>query len=258
MIKISTDVFSDIPFKAWTFPAGERGFEMRQVISNTFYIKCFWKGSDDLIDIMNAVDAIRHSNPSAKIILDIPYFPFGRQDRSTTTGTPNSLKAFASVINSLKFECVKTKDPHSDVVAAVVDRLIYDRQKVDHFIADIVNCIVAPDAGALKKIYTVAAEDFEATPDIVTANKKRDPKTGKITQTTISESDIPFLKGNVLVVDDICDGGATFIELAKVIKNVAPEATLHLYATHGLFTKGKDLLKQYYETISYQTDFSVL
>jgi ribose-phosphate pyrophosphokinase len=39
------------------------------------------------------------------------------------------------------------------------------------------------------------------------------------------------------MVDDICDGGRTFIELAKELRGMGAEK-VHLYVTHGFFTKG--------------------
>ncbi len=52
-----------------------------------------------------------------------------------------------------------------------------------------------------------------------------------------------------VVVDDICDGGATFIALAQVIKVAQPDTTIDLYVTHGIFSKGVDELLKYYGTI---------
>lgn len=48
----------------------------------------------------------------------------------------------------------------------------------------------------------------------------------------------------ILVMDDICDGGATFISLAKEIKahELYNDQELWLYVTHGIFSKGKQTL----------------
>jgi ribose-phosphate pyrophosphokinase len=47
-------------------------------------------------------------------------------------------------------------------------------------------------------------------------------------------------KKDFLIVDDICDGGRTFIELAKVLR---PWTTgkIYLYVTHGIFSNGLDV-----------------
>ena len=42
------------------------------------------------------------------------------------------------------------------------------------------------------------------------------------------------------IVDDICDGGRTFIEIAKYLKEAdsIDSSRIHLMVTHGFFTKG--------------------
>jgi ribose-phosphate pyrophosphokinase len=43
-----------------------------------------------------------------------------------------------------------------------------------------------------------------------------------------------------VIADDICDGGRTFIELAKELRGMGAQI-VHLYVTHGFFTKGRDV-----------------
>jgi ribose-phosphate pyrophosphokinase len=47
---------------------------------------------------------------------------------------------------------------------------------------------------------------------------------------------------NFLIVDDICDGGRTFIELAKVLRPLT-NGSIFLYVTHGIFSQGLDVFK---------------
>ena len=49
---------------------------------------------------------------------------------------------------------------------------------------------------------------------------------------------------DAIIVDDICDGGKTFIELAKVLKqkNVGK---IYLVITHGIFSQGFEGLASY-------------
>ena len=59
-----------------------------------------------------------------------------------------------------------------------------------------------------------------------------------------------------LIVDDICDGGATFIELGKLLKEHYPNNTLFLVVTHGFFTKGLSELAKYYDGILCKNNYS--
>jgi len=53
---------------------------------------------------------------------------------------------------------------------------------------------------------------------------------------------------NILIVDDICDGGATFNQAAQILKEKGA-VNLYLYVTHGIFIKGLDLLQENFEHI---------
>ena len=44
------------------------------------------------------------------------------------------------------------------------------------------------------------------------------------------------------MIDDICDGGRTFIECAKLLK-AAGVGSMALYVSHGIFSKGLDPLE---------------
>jgi len=54
----------------------------------------------------------------------MPYVPYARQDRVCVPGESFSIKAFAALINMLAFDRVIVVDPHSDVVAAVIARVM--------------------------------------------------------------------------------------------------------------------------------------
>ncbi len=95
--------------------------------------------------------------------------------------------------------------------------------------------VVAPDAGAAKKAFKVA--QGLGLP-MIQATKHRDLKIGDITDTTVAYYDHCEPGTNYLIVDDICDGGRTFIELAKYIKQAKHLGKIYLYVTHGIFSKG--------------------
>jgi len=47
----------------------------------------------------------------------------------------------------------------------------------------------------------------------------------------------------LLICDDVIDGGRTFIELANwFTDNHYTPVEINLYATHGIFSKGKEVL----------------
>ncbi len=141
-------------------------------------------------------------------------------------------------------------DPHSDVLEACINNITkYTNFGVTKMALDDVGyenvCLVSPDAGAYKKIFDVAT--WFGIDEIITASKVRDVKTGKILKTVVPE--LSDNNMNYVIVDDICDGGRTFIELAKVIKEQKPDAKIYLVVTHGIFSAGFEELNNYFEMI---------
>ena len=63
----------------------------------------------------------------------------------------------------------------------------------------------------------------------------------------ISGNDIDYKDKHFFVVDENCDGGGTFIQLAKVFfahrHGTGIEKSLNLFVTHGIFSKGLNPLK---------------
>jgi ribose-phosphate pyrophosphokinase len=142
------------------------------------------------------------------------------------------------------------QDPHSDVVTALLDRVVIadPLPPLRRALAALGRAaLVAPDAGARKRVmYLARALEL----DVVFAEKVRNTQTGKITGTQVV-GELPDCP--LLVVDDICDGGRTFTELAAALRTRQAEQRqsqpLHLYVTHGIFSKGLGPLLEHYETI---------
>lgn len=78
----------------------------------------------------------------------------------------------------------------------------------------------------------------------VTCGKVRSAD-GTITEYTVP--DLSSIQGHVLVLDDLCDGGNTFIKLAQSAG--IPQQRMGLYTVHGLYTKGTDELFKYYSRV---------
>lgn len=214
--------------------------------SNSAYITANLTNSDSIMELANLVDAFRRCDPHIFLHLICPYLPYARQDRVCAPGESLALRVMCDLINSMNFESVEIWDVHSDVALALLNAS--SNIGPERFLSTIINeaseakknlALVAPDAGAVKKVSKVAKE-YDLP--MVTAMKIRNPKTGEITGTEIH---IPkeLLGHSFLMVDDICDGGRTFIELAKAIRTAAPKAAeIDLYVTHGIFSKGLSVL----------------
>ncbi len=204
----------------------------------------------DLMKLVVATDAIKRSGEVWGINAIIPYWPGARQDRAKY-GEPLTAKVYADIINAQKYEMVTIVDPHSDVTPALIDNV--NVVPVSDILKKIVgeykyDTILIPDAGATKRMFSYYFPDTEFNKGLtfVQCLKTRDTETGKLSGFRVVD-EIP--KGaSCLIVDDICDGGGTFIGLANELvktykeKNTALLGKLGLYTTHGIYSKGIDPL----------------
>jgi ribose-phosphate pyrophosphokinase len=227
----------------------------------------------DLEIIICATQALKEVGVK-NISLYIPYCIGARSDRKFMEGGINYVKTvIAPIINSQGYNKVTILDPHSDVLEACINNF----EKVDN--VDLVSFalqdyflskgfetwsasnfdgmrFISPDAGALKKVFHVA-EAVKYRNEVIIASKHRNLETGKIDYTNVPMS-VHDADKDVFIIDDICDGGRTFIEIAKVVdevrklsSSVKPEhyGKNYLIVTHGIFSFGFDFLVQHFDGI---------
>lgn len=202
--------------------------------------------SDDLMLVLLVADAVRGRLPDVTLDLFMPYVPYARQDRRMVPGDPLSIRVIADVINACHFGQVLVLDPHSDVTTAVIDRChalpIHDNvaRAID---ASGATRIVIPDAGAAKRVHGILRSLAGRCGHVATvqAMKTRDvTRRGAITGMQL-ETDTDVTAQTCLIVDDICDGGRTFLSLSQLLRNHGA-SSVYLYATHGIFAHGLEPL----------------
>lgn len=204
--------------------------------------------NDDIIALAFVKSTLRNQYPVANIHLHMPYTPYARQDRACNPGEAHQLKDIGKMINDMNFATVSVVDPHSIATLACFERLhVIDQYEVFNGIRQSFRetYIVAPDAGATKK-----CEDFAkrvSAAGVITCSKTRDfANNSKITGLRVLDH-VPE-NADLLVLDDLCDAGGTFIGLAQELRKHNP-ARLDLAVTHGLFTKGVGVVKDHYDKI---------
>lgn len=239
---------TDADYKGFTYSGGERHVEILDAERCRGYeeitISKRIQSSDDLMDVLLLNEILRRWGFTT-IHLVIPYVPYARQDRATTEETPRALKVFADIINSCDFSTVYVVDPHSIVAENLIDNMYqldmtqYIAKFLTHLNWQEEIVFVSPDVGAIKKVEKYA-KHFGY--DMIVAHKDRDPKTGNIRAVKmLVDENADFSQKHLVVIDDICDGGRTFIELAKVLPACKSKS---LFVTHGIFSQGLDLLFQ--------------
>lgn len=201
--------------------------------------------SDAVMDLLLFTDAFnrlgRGTGNTVKKVCYVPYIPYARQDRVMVPGEPLAAAVFGTIINLCGFDRIIVDDPHSDVSPSHIKNVaIFEQYELaldilgEGFFEDAV--IVAPDAGAIKKVTKLAQKVNHR--HIGVGTKHRNLLTNEITDTTYSGPDVNGKR--VIMVDDLLDGGRTFIELGKVLRAHGASEVI-LYATHGIFSYGVDV-----------------
>ena len=179
-------------------------------LNNINEIRWLYDNDAELFALYCIVKDIQNRMPHAQNILNMPYIPHARQDRNVS-GRLFTLKWFAEIINSLNFSTVVVVDPHSDVSTALLDRCLCDYGEELMYNASMgAEAVMFPDAGAAKK-YTGWGTQLQP----IIGNKHRNEE-GLIDSYELMN----FKEGTkrVVIRDDICSYGGTFVAAAKALR----------------------------------------
>jgi phosphoribosylpyrophosphate synthetase len=209
-----------------------------------------FRSADDLVQAALFAD-VAHQR-QAPFMLFLPYLPAARSDRPMA-GQPVGVATYSQLINSMNPQQVIGIDAHSPIVhrhlrkltelspVPLVQRALKNSAGYDGY-----HAVIAPDKGAVERAATTATA---LGVDMYRADKDRDEETGRINGIKMVDK-LPK-SGKYLVVDDICDGGGTFMGLAQATG--LPKEQLGLWITHGIFSGNAPNLRDHYRYI-YTTD----
>ena len=206
MIKFNNIVINQERFGDGTLKCDAVNGSVINSASNEF--TWLYDNDSELFTLYCLVKDIQTRMPQSKNILYMPYIPHARQDRNVS-GRLFTLKSFSEIINSLNFSLVVVLDPHSDVSTALIDRCLCDYpSRLEDKICGEADAIMFPDAGAAKKYPVYGMK-------CIVGNKHRNTE-GRIDSYDL----LNFEEGvkRVVIRDDICSYGGTFVAAAKALR----------------------------------------
>lgn len=221
-----------------TFTAGELNVNVDSFkIKSNDNVEVFavLNGSDDIIKLLLTIDAIKVYNP-LYVYCYIPYMPYSRQDRICNKGEAFSFKVMADLLNSMNVY-IYTLDIHNERTKSLIPNLINLPQKHLLDIECYENTIfIAPDKGAYRRTLNLSKEYSRP---FIAFEKIRNPLTRQII--SIETKALPYMikDQHCVISDDICDGGRTFMAIAKILKRMGAEK-ISLYITHAIFSYGSE------------------
>lgn len=245
----------DLAFRVFTFPDGQPHFilETYERDFTSVTIELALRTPSDLFLLLLVSSVLRNSGYTT-INVDIRYLLGARMDRAIDSLQPFTLEVVARVINSCGFSEVGILDVHSDVATRLIRNsvnVIPIEAAKQAILSSGANVFVCPDKGASYRTQRIWVSTKYST-RIIYCEKTRDPNTGALSGFKVNDYN-PAEDGYVaLITDDICDGGGTFVGLAKELRKAGAKK-VYLYVTHGIFSKGLPLeeIDHVYTTDSY-------
>lgn len=229
--------------RTFLFPDNQPHIQLLDILEgDEVKVVCSLTDANVLLQLLQCANALDHAF-ARKCELHIPYLMGARFDRVMQSGDSFDLQVVANLINSCGFGKVVLYDVHSDVATALINRAV---NRNNRFLVETYKqkdaVLICPDAGAVKKI----KHYLEWNPnivDVVYCTKSRDLSNGRLTLKVLEPEKC---KGkNCVIIDDICDGGGTFLAIANQIE----AKHLTLIVTHGIFSKGIEILIKKFDKI---------
>jgi len=200
------------------FPNGESELRTEQIkfydknSNNTNIVKFKFENECEIFKLKLLKDSLDSTGICGSTVLLLGYIPYSRMDR-TENKKANSLKTFASIINSMNFDRVVIIEPHSDVCVALLDRCFVTNMSIPLAMEIIKeynfgdnDYIVFPDAGAMKR-YANKFNEFKLR-NFITCEKERDFDSGYIKNLKLNN--VPNKPFKAVIIDDLCSKGGTF------------------------------------------------
>lgn len=241
---------SDIKYSISRFPDGEVQISLGDFShKDQICVKCRITNAEELFIVTQVLDILDRHDVCYDV--DIFYLMGMRMDRVMDFNRPFTLKVVSTLLSRSKAHEIRILEPHSKRIfdlSSIFTEHIDDL--LEGFKTGLLSChqLVLPDAGAQKRYPNVSKAIF--------CSKVRDEQTGKLTGFEVKNP--KDIQGkDLLIFDDLCDGGGTFCGIAAELRKYKPDADISIFVTHMVNRKGiENLAKTFnkvYFTNSYRT-----
>ena len=254
---------SDVGYEIFSFPDGEKHIKLEPFDRKESYqIATRIKSGDDLFLLAQVGDILKRAG--VYFTIKIYYLMSMRMDRVMTYEEAFSLDVVAKIINGIGANFVQVFHPHSEATYRLIDKCqAYDEAVIGTGGAyDIIldkygnnTAVCYPDAGAAFRYH----RSTDLTNCIILSKKRDINNKGAITNMEIKETrgtlfeekdgEPVFLGENILIMDDLCDGGRTFIEAAKLLRAKFNPKRLGIFVRHLVNPYGQLNLIEHFDDV---------
>lgn len=241
---------SSINYNISHFPDGEVQITLDSFSrKDDILVECRITSTEELFILMQVIDILDRQEVTYSVTI---YYLMGmRMDRVMDFNRPFTLKVVSTLLSRSKAHEIRILEPHSKKIFDL-DSIFteYTNDFLEGLKIGLLSChqLVLPDAGAQKRYSNVSKA--------VLCSKVRDEQTGKLTGFEVKNPN-DIQNKDLLILDDLCDGGGTFCGIAAELRKYKPNANINIFVTHMVNRKGiENLAKTFnkvYFTNSYRT-----
>ena len=234
-------------YRVINFPDGEVHLQLDPLNRKEgVIVKCRITNATELFLLMQLSDILKRQCIEVSI-LEIYYLMGMRCDRLFDINRSFTLSIVADVVNSLKAETVYIYEPHSvrclKLIHNSINTLLTWHLKRKLIERNKGLLLVAPDKGSINR--------YGDRHFAVVCDKVRDEASGELQGFRATPKE-DVAGCDLLVIDDLCDGGGTFVGLAPKLRELNPN-TLSLLVTHAIQKQGIEKVAAVYNKV-YITD----
>lgn len=234
--------YSDISYHIDSYPDGEKhlvieGHDWNK--NNRLNIVTRIASMDDLFILLQAYNILSHESIKINNLL-LTYVLGARCDRRFSLGEAIDAQIIQNLIaTKIDAKHIRTLDYHSSLnyVSDWKDSKIFPKEHNPNFYY-----IVYPDEGAYNRL-----GDIDGMEAFCVGSKIRTDSGIKI------ELDEPHYKNRsdsvIMVVDDLCDAGGTFIVLAECLAEKFPDKSREIFVTHTIQEIGIERMSENYDHV---------
>lgn len=241
---------SYLGFTLSRFPDGEVHVTLGEINhKDKVQVVCRITNAEELFILMQVCDILRRHGVIFNI--SIYYLMSMRMDRVMDFNRPFSLSLVCNVLDTLGAFHIEIFSPHSNEYLYLMrNTLAYELYISDEASVGLSKYqLLFPDAGA-KERYS----SYTYSGVVITCSKVRDLATGNITGIKIDNPEI-MTDTPILILDDLCDGGRTFVEIAKAVRAVKPNAELNIFVKHMVNPKGIENLSKTFNHVWFTNSY---
>ena len=242
---------SDIDYSISRFPDGEVQITLEDFShKDRLTVMCRITSPEELFILTQVMDILDRHGMLYEV--EIYYLMTMRMDRVMDFNRPFSLEIISKMLKLFNVQKIYILEPHSN-------RILWDTHLFrELFLPEISQArreffdtyqIVFPDSGARSRY-----NNFDGIYPAVFCSKVRDSSTGKLSGFEVENPQ--DIKGdNLLIFDDLCDGGGTFCGIASEIKKIKPDAKLSIYVTHMVNPRGIENLSKNFDHVWFTNSY---